>query len=320
MKIFIDFEYNGQPNLETIQFGAVLVDNRTLTIDTFESLVKPKLPITRYVQKLTGITNEMVATAPDFLSVFSSFVSWVEDNTVGKLEFYAWGSDLKQLRRECKNNDCLTLYDELMKGNDSINYQKVVSKKIEYNNEMLTKSMSLSDVKALYSNTSKKVEHNALSDAIDTLWVYQEIEVLCRPYNEDVLKRIYSEKKKHMKKMSEDKTNQIVNSFKHLPEIYQKKSLVISNQIFNKLKSGPGCFFNEIAADVNDVKKFSRKRECEYKEGIVKLLITVAIDNDNKTVNVEFDGYFDSNYIGSHNFYVTLETRKFVSRLLTDNI
>ena len=85
---------------EVIEFGAVKLGEDLREIDSFRALVKPafgEIP-PRYAQ-LTGITNDMVAEAPDFETVLGQFAAWCEDaETV-----YAWsGSDLDQLRGEVK--------------------------------------------------------------------------------------------------------------------------------------------------------------------------------------------------------------------------
>ena len=85
---------------EVIEFGAVKLGEDMTETDSFRALVKPvfgEIP-PRYAQ-LTGITNDMVAEAPDFETVLDRFAAWCEDaETV-----YAWsGSDLDQLRGEVK--------------------------------------------------------------------------------------------------------------------------------------------------------------------------------------------------------------------------
>ena len=85
---------------EVIEFGAVKLGEDMTETDSFRALVKPALGEIppRYAQ-LTGITNDMVAEAPDFETVLGQFAAWCEDaETV-----YAWsGSDLDQLRGEVK--------------------------------------------------------------------------------------------------------------------------------------------------------------------------------------------------------------------------
>lgn len=47
------------------------VDIKTFeTIDEFESLVKPKIPIPEFITKITGISDETVKDAPDFSEIY----------------------------------------------------------------------------------------------------------------------------------------------------------------------------------------------------------------------------------------------------------
>jgi DNA polymerase III subunit epsilon len=48
---------------------AIVIHDGTKVIDFFESLVNPHVPIPYFIQKLTGIDNAMVASAPDFSEI-----------------------------------------------------------------------------------------------------------------------------------------------------------------------------------------------------------------------------------------------------------
>jgi len=63
---------------EIISFGAVAVrDGKLLEEESFYSLVNPKRSIPPHIVELTGITNEMVADAPDLIHVLSSFMQFI---------------------------------------------------------------------------------------------------------------------------------------------------------------------------------------------------------------------------------------------------
>lgn len=86
--LVIDFEatceeknYPDYPH-EIIEFPAVIIDAHTMQIvDTFHSFVRPKLKpvLTKFCKTLTGIKQETVDSAPDFLEVLRSFEEWVRD-------------------------------------------------------------------------------------------------------------------------------------------------------------------------------------------------------------------------------------------------
>ena len=60
------------------EIGAVLYKNGEI-IDTFESFVNPHMEISEKITELTGITNEMVADAPDISEVLPKFFEFASD-------------------------------------------------------------------------------------------------------------------------------------------------------------------------------------------------------------------------------------------------
>src|SRR5213079_1391331 len=64
--VAVDVETNGRlgDDCELTEVGAVLVGGGELH-DRFESLVRPQTPLSRGVQRLTGITQAMVDDAPE---------------------------------------------------------------------------------------------------------------------------------------------------------------------------------------------------------------------------------------------------------------
>src|SRR5579883_559005 len=61
-----------------IEIGAYRMHGRRM-LDAFQSLIKPRMPIPRFVTRLTSITNEMVATAPPIEDVLPRFRSFLGD-------------------------------------------------------------------------------------------------------------------------------------------------------------------------------------------------------------------------------------------------
>lgn len=110
--IFVDFEM--QPIVkecrkeravcprEVIEFGAVMLDENHQEIASFREYVRPQYTKRIYpsIALLTGITQEKIAGAAKFNSVFTRFVSWC---SAFNKEFtvYAWSkSDLDQITKE----------------------------------------------------------------------------------------------------------------------------------------------------------------------------------------------------------------------------
>jgi len=81
--VIIDIETTGfnPKNDEIIEVGAVKVRGNEIT-SIFQSLIKPKNPISDYISNLTGITNEMVIDASPEKEVLDSFISFVTDSVL----------------------------------------------------------------------------------------------------------------------------------------------------------------------------------------------------------------------------------------------
>ncbi len=58
---------------------AIVVHDGTSIVDTYASLVNPGIPIPAFIANLTGITNEMVASAPSFHEIASDLFTLFQD-------------------------------------------------------------------------------------------------------------------------------------------------------------------------------------------------------------------------------------------------
>ncbi len=109
--IVIDLEMNGIKQksearhivtTETIEIGAVMLDEKYQEISSFRTYVKPEYndKIDSVVKELTGITYEMVENAPSFENALRMFTSWcleVGDDVC----IYAWSTnDYIQISKE----------------------------------------------------------------------------------------------------------------------------------------------------------------------------------------------------------------------------
>lgn len=89
-------------SMETIEIGAVMLDDNLQEISSFRTYVKPEYNdgIVKKITRLTGITNEMVMNAPTFKEALHMFTSWclgMGDN----ITIYAWSeSDFDQISKE----------------------------------------------------------------------------------------------------------------------------------------------------------------------------------------------------------------------------
>ncbi len=80
MYAIVDIETTGSyaANNGITELAIVLHDGKNV-IDRYESLVNPSMSIPRYVQALTGITNEMTADAPVFEEIAATVYGYLKD-------------------------------------------------------------------------------------------------------------------------------------------------------------------------------------------------------------------------------------------------
>ena len=107
--IFLDFEMNPIPrefkeerslcHAEICEIGAVKLDANYAPLSSYTQLVKPHYaPISPHITRLTGITDEAVADAPDFARAVEDFAAWIGE---GRARIYSWSlSDWYQLDDE----------------------------------------------------------------------------------------------------------------------------------------------------------------------------------------------------------------------------
>jgi len=81
--VVVDVEATGAktPPNRLIELGAYRIRGGRI-VDKFLSLVNPEIPIPRFVATLTGISNEMVKTAPVFANVAPQWLHFVSDSVL----------------------------------------------------------------------------------------------------------------------------------------------------------------------------------------------------------------------------------------------
>jgi DNA polymerase III epsilon subunit-like protein len=100
-------EHGYQKNNYITEIGAVLLNKNLEIVDKFSTLVFSPEEITPEIEKLTGITNEMVKTAPDFPLAIRAFEDWIFEKNCRKLtnvRLCAWGTyfDARVFRAVCE--------------------------------------------------------------------------------------------------------------------------------------------------------------------------------------------------------------------------
>lgn len=147
---------------EVIQIGAVMLDENYNMISEFSTFVKPAFShITETIQELTGISQENVDKADDFITAFDKYCYWVGD--CNDIVTFCWSDmDYVQLWNElhvkAKHRTDLLEYLESF-----IDLQKTFCNLID-----AKQSVSLDAAVTLVKSEFEGQHHTALSDAYNT--------------------------------------------------------------------------------------------------------------------------------------------------------
>lgn len=176
-KLIIDLEFTHYKNKETnqniseiIEIGAVLLDEYNHEIKKIKTYVKPTQSIIKQnIEKLTGITNEMVKDAPVIEDALLYLIDELPDKEYTKL--ISWSdNDTKTILNEMKiksihNQDIENLCNEF------IDLQDIFNNKIN-----LERRVSLSNALKYIDIEFEGYEHDALFDAENTAKLYIAME------------------------------------------------------------------------------------------------------------------------------------------------
>ena len=82
--VVLDFETSGlSPDMgdRTIEVGAVLMENGRMT-DRYQNLMNPGFRVDTFIERLTGITNTMLSTAPPCTAVTKEFAEFIGNHNL----------------------------------------------------------------------------------------------------------------------------------------------------------------------------------------------------------------------------------------------
>lgn len=152
--------------METIEIGAVMLDDNLQEISAFRTYVKPEYNdcIERKIKRITGITEDMVQNAPVFKEAFRMFTNWCL-GTGDEVTIYAWSdTDFYQIAKE------ITLKEYKMKKEEETilttkwsDFQKEFDTHLGFDRQV---SLSMALDMAGIDFTGR--EHDALDDARNT--------------------------------------------------------------------------------------------------------------------------------------------------------
>ncbi len=152
---------------ETIEIGATLLDGSLQIVDEFKTLVSPQYgKIDRFIENLTRITPDDVASAPVFEDALKMLFDWLPEDVT----MISWSTaDAYQLKKEATYKNVFTQQLERL-TQSAIDCQLVFSEKINSR-----KNYGLSDALIIACIEYTDGAHDALVDAHNTALLYKKI-------------------------------------------------------------------------------------------------------------------------------------------------
>ena len=157
---------------ETIQIGAVLLDEEFKRIGTLSQFVHPEYGVIDYfIENLTGIKNGQVKHAPRLQEALLHMLNWIGDR---EYKVYAWsGSDRAQILHEIKAKN---IVDEkiasFMEESRWVDYQDIFMKRYE-----MSRKMSLEEALGRADIDPEGRFHDGLNDAVNTGLLIEKLEL-----------------------------------------------------------------------------------------------------------------------------------------------
>lgn len=156
---------------ETIEIGAVMLDDNLQEVASFRTYVKPEYNdgIDRKISRLTGITDEMGMNAPLFNDAFRMFTNWCL-GTGDDVTIYAWSdSDFNQIRKEMILKEYqISDSEEVLVNNEWADFQQEFDAHLGFERQLSLK-MALDMAGIDFEGR----EHDALDDARNTAELLQ---------------------------------------------------------------------------------------------------------------------------------------------------
>ena len=162
-------KYGYKYRQETIQIGAVLLNENYEVIDEFNTYVKPEYGwIDDFIEKLTGISQHDVADAPSFDDALEAFLDWLPADDV---RCVSWSdSDPKQIIHESFAKGVEDDRLEIIFAN-WIDCQKTFGQKMDRK-----KSYGLEEALFISNIAPEGRAHNGLVDAANTATLFAKLE------------------------------------------------------------------------------------------------------------------------------------------------
>lgn len=145
---------------EIIEIGAIMLDDNMDEIRVFKSYIKPEYSVvSKRIENLTGISNELLADKESFANAFIEFFEWLGD---GDYQIHSWSmNDYYQLKAEVSKKLDIERYEKLF--SNWVDDQKEFAERIGVDKELSL----MCAVSAIDEKFDGKA-HDALTDARNT--------------------------------------------------------------------------------------------------------------------------------------------------------
>ena len=154
---------------EIIQIGAVMLNESFHIVDDFSTYVKPEFgSVDKFIEDLTGITNDDVKDASDLRAALSSFANWIGQRVV---TIMSWSdTDYYQLKEEMQLKKIKhRLIENIMEG--WVDFQLSFDKMLGLRRQCaLEEAMKISRIHAVGKM------HDGLFDAYNTARLFLKIQ------------------------------------------------------------------------------------------------------------------------------------------------
>lgn len=157
---------------ETIQIGAVLLDEEFKRIGTLSQFVHPEYGVIDYfIENLTGIKNSQVKHAPRLQEALVHMLNWIGDR---EYKVYAWSeSDRAQILHEIKAKNIVDgRIASFMEESRWVDYQDIFMKRYK-----MDRKMSLEEALGRAEIDPEGRFHDGLNDAVNTGLLIEKLEL-----------------------------------------------------------------------------------------------------------------------------------------------
>lgn len=218
--IEIDGDTSSLLPFEIIQIGALKLNEKFETIDTFNSLVKPLVHTTihPYVENLTKINKETLNLCKSFPDIYEDLIKFIgTEETI----LCVWGVvDVKELLRNIK-------FHNLSTSSISRNYIDIQQYASKYYNSPKGCRIGLRSTVEILNISINNEFHDAFNDA------YYTAEVFKRLYNDSMKPKIYIPKSRKSDQHPKEKIDTVA-LIKQFEKMYDRE---MSEEEINMIKT-----------------------------------------------------------------------------------